>query len=101
MVNKRRGNKQGVKGAGIDLEVVFPRLMDMDCEVTLESCTSSHWQVRRKDKVLIDIWPTTGKFRVHDAPQGSPAVTGSADDVLDVAEWLLSKSPERTKGAWQ
>lgn len=28
MVNKRRGNKQGVKGAVIDLEVTSSRLMD-------------------------------------------------------------------------
>ena len=97
MVNKRRGNEQGVKGAVIDLEVVFPRLMDMDDEVTLESCTCSHWQVRRNRKVLLDIWPTTGKFRVHDAPQGSPAVTGSADDILDVVEWLLMKGRDDGK----
>jgi hypothetical protein len=92
VVNKRRGNKQGGKGAMMDLDVVSSRLMDIDDELEVAICTSSHCQVRRQGKVLLDIWPTTGKFRVHDAPQGSPAVVGIADDVLDVVEWLLSKS---------
>lgn len=98
MVKKRRGNKQGVKGAVIEMKtaiflgVVSSRLMDIDDELEVAICTSFHCQVRRQGKVLLDIWPTTGKFRVHDAPQGSPAVVGSADDVVDVVEWLLSKS---------
>lgn len=91
MVNKRRGNKQGGKGAMMDLDVVSSRLMDIDDELEVAICTSSHCQVRRQGKVLLDIWPTTGKFRVHDAQQGSSAVTGSVDDVLAVVEWLLQR----------
>jgi hypothetical protein len=91
MVNRRRYNEHGGKGAVIDIEVVSSRLMDIDDELEVAICTNSHYQVHRQGKVLLDIWPTTGKFRVHDAPQGSPAVVGSADDVLDVVEWLLSK----------
>lgn len=90
MVMKRRGNKQGVNGAAIEMEVVSSRLINLDDEVTLEPCTSSHWQVRCDRKVLVDLWPTTGKFRVHDAPQGSPAI-GSTNDVLAVVEWLLER----------
>jgi len=93
MVNKRRGNKQGANGAVTYMDVVFSRLNDVADEVTLEPYPGFvHWQVRHKGKVLLDIWPMTNRFRVHDAPQGSPAVTGSADDVLTVVEWLLSKS---------
>jgi len=33
MVNKRRGNEHGVKGAVIDIEVVSSRLMDIDDEL--------------------------------------------------------------------
>ena len=91
MVNKRRGNKQGGNGAVIDLEVVSSRLIRIDSGLTIDRCVSTHWQIRHWSKVLLDLWPTSGRFRVHDAPQGSPAVTGSADDVLAVVEWLLSK----------
>ena len=91
MVSKRRGNK-GMKGAMIDLEVLSSRLMDIDSKLKMESCSNQHWQISREGKVLLDIRPAIGQFRVHDAPQGSPAVTGSADDVLTVVEWLLSKS---------
>ena len=101
MVKRWFGDDKGAKGAENFLLDITSRLFDVNDEVTLESCTISHWQIRRKDKVLIDIWPTTRKFRVHDAPQGSPAATGSAEDVLDVLSWLFSKRSERTKGAWQ
>lgn len=67
----------------------------------LHWCSEHHLQIMSEDSgtVLVDVWPTTGKFRWHDASPNSPGKKGSAREAVKQALYTQRSNAKRVNGS--
>jgi hypothetical protein len=53
--------------------------------LALHRCSDVHYQICDEHCPLVDVWPTTNKFRWHGAPAGAKAKSGSAHKAVKEA----------------
>lgn len=62
-----------------------------DAGLYLRKCSDTHYQIHDEVGTLVDVWPTTNKFRWHGADESQKAKSGSARKAVQQAEFTARR----------
>lgn len=74
----------------IDIEALNNQLVSRG--LSLQQRCDTHYQVSDPFGVLVDVWPTTGKYLEHNSRPGQKARNGSEADVVQLATRMATKA---------
>lgn len=64
------------------------------CQLLAKERCSTHWQIWHKDVCLVDVWPTTNKYRQSNLEAGLAAAKGDPYVAIDRALEMLVPAPK-------
>lgn len=67
----------------------------------LRKCSDTHYQIHDEAGALIDVWPTTNKYRWHGANESQKAKNGSAHKAVQQALFTASRRGSVIDGSFK